>query len=118
MLFFVADEDFDRRVVRGLIRRQPDLVLVRAQDVGLLGAGDEKLLEWASDNNRVVLTHDRRTMPDHVAERLDAGLHIPGIFIVSRRFSVGRCIEDLQLIAQCSEQNEWQDTIIYLPFES
>lgn len=117
MLFFVADEDFDRRIVRGLMRQRPDLELVRAQDMGLLGAGDEKLLEWASDNNRIVLTHDRRTMPDHVTERLDSGLHIPGIFIVHRRSSIGRCIDDLQLVAECSEQNEWQDRIVYLPFE-
>ncbi len=30
MLLFVADEDFDRRIVRGLIRQKPDLELVRA----------------------------------------------------------------------------------------
>src|SRR2546423_5488995 len=116
MLLFVADEDFDGRIVRGLFHRKPDLKLVRGQDVGLLGASDEKLLEWASDNARVVLTHDRRTMPKHVADRLEAGLHIPGVFIVTHLASLWRCLGDLQMIPECSEHNEWQDQINFLPF--
>jgi predicted nuclease of predicted toxin-antitoxin system len=116
MLFFIADEDFDRRIVRGWLRRKSNLDLVRAQDVGLLGACDEKLLEWASDNNRILVTHDKRTMPHHVANRLDAGLHIPGVLIVNRRVAIRSCIEELLLIAECSEAGEWQDQVIYLPF--
>jgi hypothetical protein len=38
--------------------RNPDLNIVRAQAVGLLGANDEKLLEWAADNDRVLVTHE------------------------------------------------------------
>ena len=34
MLFFVTDEDFDRRIVRGLIRQKPDLELLRAEASG------------------------------------------------------------------------------------
>ena len=116
MIRFVTDEDFDGRIVRGLSRRNSDLNLVRVQDVGLMGASDEKLLEWATDNNRIVLTHDKRTMPRHVRDRLAAGLHVPGVFIVNDSASVGRCIDDLQLIAGCSHESEWQDQIIYLPF--
>jgi hypothetical protein len=115
-MIFIADEDFDRRIVRGLLRRKSDLELVRAQDVGLLGASDEKLLEWASDNNRILLTHDKRTMPHHVASRLDSGLHTPDVFIVNRRVSIRSCIDELLLIAECSEANEWRDQLIYLPF--
>ncbi len=116
MVRFITDEDFDGRIVRGLFRRKRDLNLVRVQDVGLLGASDEKLLEWATDNNRIVLTHDKRTMPRHIRDRLNAGLHVPGVFIVNDWASIGRCIDDLQLIAECSNESEWQDRIIYLPF--
>ena len=36
MLRFVADENFNNNIVRGLLRRQPELDLVRIQDVGLI----------------------------------------------------------------------------------
>lgn len=34
-LRFLVDEDFDNDIVRGVLRRQPSLDMVRAQDVGL-----------------------------------------------------------------------------------
>jgi hypothetical protein len=40
MLKFIADENFNNNIVRGLLRRQSDLDLVRIQDVGLSGADD------------------------------------------------------------------------------
>lgn len=115
MIRFITDEDFDGRIVRGLFRRKSDLDLVRAQDVGLLSASDEKLLEWATDNSRIVLTHDKRTMPRHLRDRLNAGQHAPGVFIVDDWASIGQCVEDILLIAECSEQDEWQEKIVYLP---
>ena len=116
MIRFLSDEDFDGRIVRGLFRGNSDLDLIRAQDVGLLGAGDEKILEWAADNARILLTHDKRTMPQHVRARLDSGLPMPGVFIVKTLSSIGQCVNDVQLVAECSEDYEWQDQIIYLPF--
>ena len=38
MIRFFADEDFNGRIVRGLLRRKRDLDLVRVQNVGLAGA--------------------------------------------------------------------------------
>jgi hypothetical protein len=116
MLRLIADEDFDGRIVRGLFRRLKNADLVRVQDVGLSGASDDKLLEWAADNNRILLTHDKRTMPGHVQERVTGGLEMPGVFIVSDSASIGHCIDDLQLIIECSDQGEWANVLIYLPF--
>jgi predicted nuclease of predicted toxin-antitoxin system len=58
MLRRLADESFNGDIVRGLLLRQPDLDLVRVQDVGLAGADDRDVLAWAAKNNRIVLTHD------------------------------------------------------------
>lgn len=41
---FVADENFNRRIVTGLLRRIEDLDLVRVQDVGLAGGDDPTVL--------------------------------------------------------------------------
>lgn len=58
MLAHLADENLDGNVVRRLLRRKKDLNIVRAQDVGLSGAKDTSLLEWAAHENRILLTHD------------------------------------------------------------
>ena len=117
MLRFLSDEDFDGRIIRGLRHRRKDIDLVRAQDVGLPGASDEKLLEWAAENGRILLSHDKRTMPIHVRERVADGQSVPGIFIVLSPSSIGRCIDDIELLVECSDASEWQNTITYLPFK-
>ena len=63
-MLFLSDEDFNNRIVRGLLRRLPRLDLVRAQDVDLAGMHDKKVLEWAAKEGRLVLTHDFATMLD------------------------------------------------------
>ena len=116
MIQFLADEDFNGRIVRGLFRQKKELDLVRVQDANLSGADDVVVLEWANDNDRVLLTHDGQTMPGHVRERLTAGGHVSGVFIVDDLAPIGACIEDILLIAECSDQDEWRDQIHYLPF--
>jgi hypothetical protein len=117
MIRFIADEDFNGRIVRGLLLRKKDLDLVRVPDVGLSGASDEKLLEWAADNNRILLTHDNRTMPRHVAHRLNGGLAIPGVLIVDDLAPIGLCIDELLIIDECSTADEWQNVILYVPMK-
>ncbi|MBU2609951.1 MAG: DUF5615 family PIN-like protein, partial [Chloroflexi bacterium] len=48
MLRLAADENFNNDIVRGLLRRKPDLDIVRIQDVGLSAADDPTMLEWAA----------------------------------------------------------------------
>ena len=71
MFRLLADENFNGDIVRGLLLRQPDLDIVRVQDVGLTGEDDLQVLAWAAENNRIVLTHDRATMPSYALERLE-----------------------------------------------
>ena len=59
-MLLLSDEDFNNRIVRGLLRRFPSLDLLRVQDAGLAGKHDTKVLEWAANENRLVLTHDFR----------------------------------------------------------
>jgi Domain of unknown function (DUF5615) len=59
-----TDENFDGDIVRGLLRRQPDLDIVRVQDVELAETHDAVILAWAATQGRVLLTHDRETIPN------------------------------------------------------
>ena len=62
MIKLAADENFNNDIVRGLLRRQPTLDIVRFQDTELDGADDLTLLEWAAQEGRVLLTHDVSTI--------------------------------------------------------
>ena len=53
MLLLAADENFNNDIVRGLLRQRPELDIVRVQDVGLSGADDVAVLEWAAQEGRV-----------------------------------------------------------------
>lgn len=110
-----TDENFDNRILRGLLRRRPELDIVRVQDVGLSGWGDAEVLAWAAREGRVLLTHDVSTMRRYVDERADAGLPMPGVFAVSRQRPIAQVIEDILLLAECSLEGEWEGQIQFLP---
>jgi hypothetical protein len=115
MLRLAADENFNSDIVRGLLRREPGLDIVRIQDVGLSGADDPTVLEWAAQEGRVLLTHDVTTITRYAYERVKAGQSMPGVFEVSRAVPVGRAIEDILLLAECSLDGEWEGQVRYLP---
>jgi hypothetical protein len=111
----LADENLDGAIVRGLLRQRPGLDIVRVQDVGLSGAEDPAVLDWAARHGRVLLTHDVATMTRYAYERVAAGLPMPGVFEVSQDLPVSRAIEDILLVAECSQPGEWEGQVRYLP---
>ena len=115
MVALAADENFNNDILRGLLRRKPDLDMVRVQDAGLSGADDRTVLEWAARENRVLVTHDVSTITFHAIERIREGKRMPGVFEVSRSVPVKAAIEDLILLAECSHKAEWEGQIRYLP---
>lgn len=62
MLRYLADEDFDNRILRAFRRADPSLDWIRVQDVGLSGCEDELVLDFAAQEQRVALTCDVTTM--------------------------------------------------------
>ena len=81
MLLLAADENFNNDIVRGLLRKKPNLDIVRVQDAGFRGAEDPVILEWAADEGRVVVTHDAATLTYYAYERVRAGLSMPGVAV-------------------------------------
>lgn len=110
-----SDEDFNNRIVRGLLRRQPDLDILRAQDAGLAGKSDEDVLAWAASEGRILITHDVTTMRQTAYDRVAAGLPMPGVFEVSQDVSIGRALDEILLLVLCSDQDEWQGQVRFLP---
>lgn len=114
-LSFLADEDFDGNILNGLFRRAPGLDIVRVQDIGLAGALDPEILDWAAQEGRILLTHDVSSMPDHAYARVRAGLRLPGVCVVPQSLPVGRAIDDLLIVTLCSRPEDWEDQVRHLP---
>ena len=118
MLLLAADENFNGDIVRGLLRRQTTLNIVRLQDVKLSGAEDSVVLAWAAQEGRVLLTHDVSTITRYAYERIQAGQSMPGVFEVSRKLPVGSAIEEILLLTECSVEREWEGQVRYRCDES
>ena len=115
MIRFLADENFNNAIIRGVRLANSAIDIVRVQDVGLSGADDPSILEWAANERRVLLTNDAATVPFYAYERVRAGLPMAGVCEVRRSVPIGRAIEDIVLIAECSDEDEWRDAVRYLP---
>jgi hypothetical protein len=115
MLPLFIDHNFDHDILQGLYRRIPDLDAITAHEMGLSDAVDPVILAWAAENHRVIITHDVHTMPGHVADRIAAGESVAGVVIVPQLMSIGRAIDDLELIVACTELNEWENMVRHLP---
>ncbi|WP_017326256.1 DUF5615 family PIN-like protein [Synechococcus sp. PCC 7336] len=115
MAQFLADENFNNQIVRGVLRQNPNVDIVRVQDVELSGVDDPTVLARAAEERRIVLTHDVATMIAFAYQRIQAGLSMPGLFEVNRRVPVGLAIEEIILIAECSLEGEWEGQVRFLP---
>jgi Domain of unknown function (DUF5615) len=115
MLQFLADENFNNDIVRGVRRRNPAIDLRRVQDEGLSGADDPTVLEWSAQAGRVLLTHDVSTMTHYAYDRVREGKPMPGVFEVSRNVPIGVAIEEILLLEECSRAGEWEGQVRYLP---
>lgn len=115
MLRLLADASFSGDITRGLLLRSPSLDLVRVQDIGLRTAADPIILERAAGDGRVVLTQDLNTMIGYAYERVRLGQGMPGLFVVGQDVSIGQVIEDILILAECSEEGEWEGQVVHLP---
>lgn len=115
MLRFLADDNFNYHLIQELQNKQPGLDIACLKDIGLSGIGDPRLLELASQEGRVLLTNDVSTITEFANQRIAAGLSMPGIFAVSTEGNSDRAIADILLLAECSNDGEWEGQIRYLP---
>jgi predicted nuclease of predicted toxin-antitoxin system len=111
---FQADADLNEEIVAGVVRREPGLDFQTAAEAALRGLSDHEVLARAAAENRILVTHDRRTMPGHFA-RFILTQTSPGVFILSQKVSVRTAIEELLLVWVASEHEEWTNRIVDLP---
>jgi len=115
MISVLADQNFSGPILNGLKLRLPELDAVRTVDLGIGRYSDDKVLEWASTHNRVVLTHDLKTFERIAYERIESGKPVKGVILIPDSLSIGQAIEQFVLVLECSHDAEWQSFVLRLP---
>ena len=115
MIRFQADADLDFDIVLAVRRRERTLDFASAADSGLAGLGDPEVLRIAAEQGRILVTHDRRTMPGYLRHRLEVGKSSPGVFIVSQFEPIGPVVEVLMMVWSASDPADWHNQIRHLP---
>jgi len=111
---FQADADLNQAIVTGVLRREPKIDFQSALLAGLEGVKDPEVLAISVQQGRVLVSHDRRTMPLEFAEFI-VNSKSAGVIIVSRKLPIEAVIEELLLIWSASTAEEWVDRIAKLP---
>jgi len=115
MLRLLIDENFNHRILRGLTRRCPSLDFVLAEQAGLKQADDRDVLTWAARENRVILTHDIKTLVPDAKRLILSGESMVGVILVPYRMNIGRAVNDLEILIECLDQSDLRNQINYLP---
>src|SRR5258707_371014 len=111
---FQADADFNQDIVRAVRLRVPTVDFQTAHEAGLTGLEDDVVLEKATQEGRVVVSHDRRTMPFHFAALIATGT-CAGVILVPKHLPIRQAVDDLILIWEASDAEEWVNQIDSLP---
>lgn len=111
---YQADADLNQVIVTGVLRRKPTIDFQTAFAAGLEGVKDPEVLAIAAQQGRILVSHDRKTMPSEFAKFLD-NHQSAGVIIVSRRLPIEVVIEELLLIWEVSIAEEWVNRIAKLP---
>lgn len=115
MLRFLADENFDNRILHAMLQENAEVDVLRVQDLEIYQADDPIVLEWAAQNDRVVLTRDVRTMRNFAYERVRQGKSMPGMIQTRRDASIMKMAEDILILASASQEGELEGQVIFVP---
>ncbi|MEH2394644.1 MAG: DUF5615 family PIN-like protein [Nostoc sp.] len=111
---YQADADLNQAIVTGVLRQEPTIDFQTALAAGLEGVKDSEVLAIAAQQGRILVSHDRKTMPSEFAEFITTN-HSAGVIIVSQKLLVEVAIKELLMIWAISSAEEWVDRIAKLP---
>ncbi len=115
MMRFLTDEDFNHDILRGVLGFLPEMNVLTVQEVSLTNVDDPIILAWAAQDERVVLTHDAKTMTRYALQRVNITLPMPGVVVVRKLAPLAICIDDLIYLAQAGGDADFRNQVVYIP---
>ena len=112
-LKYYMDVHVPAAITAGLRRRGIDVLTKQEDDTREVD--DEVLLARATELSRVLFSQDQDLLRISSAWQATRRRFSGVAFCFQRGISIGRCIEDLELLAQCCGAEELNDRVIFLP---
>ncbi len=81
---FQADADLNQIIVKATLRLEPTIDFQTAQAANLAGLTDMAVLQLAANEDRIVVPHDRKSMPAYFGQFI-LSENSPGLIIVSQK---------------------------------
>jgi predicted nuclease of predicted toxin-antitoxin system len=100
-------------ITRALLARGVDVVTAQAD--GTTRLHDSELLERARELKRIMFSRDADFVSEATARQRRNEPFAGLIYAHQLRVTIGRCVQDLELIAQCSEPDGFLNPIEHLP---
>ena len=114
---FQADNDLKRIIVVATLRRQSRIDFQTAQAARLDGLDDEAVLRLAATQSRILVSHDKRTMPKTLSSFVASGGTSPGVLLVIPQSApIREVVEALILIWADDRASDWNNLIAKIPF--
>jgi hypothetical protein len=111
---FLADANFNQRIVIGTLRRQPKVDFLWGELVDLTGLPDRDVLALGAAEGRVVVTHDIRTFPSIFGEFV-VTTESAGVILVPQYLPIGMAIQSLVRVWEEYDPDEWKNRIVRVP---
>src|SRR5437867_8185963 len=102
---YLFDENVDPVLARTLRSVYPgiDIVLVGQAGGPAKGAPDAELLRFADQQQRMLVSFDKASLPQHVANHTSAGGQTWGVVLLRQNFPLTSYVQALGLVWQASE---------------
>ncbi len=114
-LRFQADADLNEDIVKGVLRREPEIDFRTATSASLSGLSDLEVLTLAAEEGRILVSHDRKTMPQTFGRFIQSRMS-PGLFLISQKTDLLVSIESVLLAWIASDHEEWINRMAAIPF--
>ncbi len=106
---FQADNDLKRVIVDATLRRERRIDFQTAQTAHLDNLDDAAVLRVCASQSRILVSHDKRTLPLALASFIASGGSSPGVLLViPQSASIRDVVDTLILIWMDDRAHEWR----------
>jgi hypothetical protein len=110
---FLLDENLSKQIKQAVLRINPniDILSVGEPDAPTFGTLDPEILNYLESAQRLLITDNRRSMPEHLQAHWAKNKQIWGLCWVRPKTSIGQLAESVCLIWEMTEAEEWVDVV-------
>jgi len=115
---YLLDENISPKLKTVLLRlsAEMDVLRIGEADAPSFGTPDPDVLRYSEMSRRLLVTFNRKSMPEHIEAFLSGGGQLFGLLWVRQGTPIRILAEELFMIWEVSEAEEWIGMTEWIPF--